>query len=468
MDSLADGLDADRLPPQDLEAEQATLGAMILGSREAAGVVAEHLKVDDFYRDAHAHICRACFNLFERNEPIDSVTVASELRAMDRLDSVGGLDYIDRLVRSTPFSTNAGTYSARVKEKAILRGLLYTSQHIASQCYSPGIDAREVLDQASARIMSLAQARSTHDFEHVRPVSLRIYEQVEQRFYDHGALTGLPTGYTDLDRMLSGMNGGDLIVLAARPSMGKTSLAVCIAMNCALRSDRRAVVGIFSCEMSKEQVIGGMICTQAQVNLGRWRTSRLREEDWQRVSHALEDLREAPIFVDDSSAISPLEMRAKARRLEAEQGKLGLLVVDYLQLMRSDSKAENRVNEVSALTRSLKGLAKELDVPIIVLSQLSRGVESRDNKRPMLSDLRESGQIEADADVVMFIYRESYYQRKDVAEQPAADDAYEDDPLPEEAEIIVAKQRNGPTGAVKVGFIRQQKRFVNMENRWGD
>ena len=467
MEQVGSGIDAERLPPQDLEAEQAALGAMLVGSREAVAAVAETLRPDDFYRDAHGTICRACFNLFERDEAVDMVTVGSELRLLDRFEAVGGFDYLDRLVRSTPYSMNAAHYAQVVKEKALLRSLLFASHKVAARCYEPGASAREVLDRAEAEILALAQARTTRDFEHVKPVANRVYEQVEQRYYERGALSGLSTGYGDLDRMLAGFQPGDLVVLAARPSMGKTSLAICFALNAALRSDKPTPAAIFSLEMAKELVVGGMICTHARVNLGRWRTGQLRQQDWESAAASLERLSRAPIFIDDTSAMSPLEMRAKARRLDAEH-KLGLIVVDYLQLMRSDERTENRVNEISAVTRSLKGLAKELRVPVVACAQLSRAVESRDNKRPMLSDLRESGQIEADADVVMFIYRDSYYQKKEAAPEAQADDVYDDDPEPDEAEVIVAKQRNGPTGAVKLGFIRQQKRFVNLERRYDD
>ena len=462
MDSEVEGYAPEHIPPQDLDAEQATLGAMILGSREAAGQVVELLKAEDFYREAHAVICRACFNLYERNEGVDAITLASELKAMDRLDDVGGLDYIDRLVRITPFSTNAAHYAAVVREKSTLRRLLFATQRISARCYEPGVNARELLDSAGSSILSLAQSQDRCGFEPLKSILVRVNAQVEERYYGHGGVTGVPTGFTDLDRMLAGLQPGDLIVLAARPSMGKTSLAVNMAMNAALRSEHPVPVGIFSLEMDRDQLGAGMICTEAQINLGRLRTGRIRDGDWLRLAEANETLSHASIYIDDTGSLSPLELRAKARRLRSEHG-LGLIVVDYLGMMRSDERTENRVNEVSAITRSLKALAKELGVPMVLCCQLNRGVESRENKRPMLSDLRDSGQIEADADVVLFIFRESYYERKAAGEADPVDDAFEDDPAPEVSEIIIAKQRNGPTGTVKVGFIKQQKRFVNLE-----
>lgn len=462
MDEAPTLADVERIPPQDLEAEQATLGAMLLGG-DGTATVAEILQPADFYRDAHAAICQACFSLFDRNEPIDIVSVAAELRARDKLDQVGGLEYLDRLVRATPYSSNVERYAQLVREKGLLRRLLFAAQNIQKSCYEASTEAREALDKAEAAVLELAQSRIGHDFEHIKTVANRVYAQAEDKYYKGSDLSGVSTGYHDLDRMLSGLQKGDLVVLAARPSMGKTSLAVCFALNAATRAEEPVPAAIFSLEMSKEQLVGGMLCTESRVNLTRWRSGRFRSEDWTRIAESLNTLIKAPIFVDDSPALSPLEIRAKARRLQAEHG-LGLIIVDYLQLMRGSKNYDSRVNEISEITRSLKGLAKELNVPVVALSQLSRAVEQRQDKRPMLSDLRESGQIEADADVVMFLYRENYYEQRGKDDEPRPQqDIMDDTTPPDETEVLVSKQRSGPTGTVRIGFLRQFKLFVNME-----
>ncbi len=459
--------DVDRLPPQDLDAEQATLGAMLLGG-EATSRVAEFLRPDDFYRDAHRFICEACFRLFEAREPVDLVTVAAALRSGDKLETIGGFEYLERLVRATPYSTNVEQYARVVREKGMLRQLLFCSQTIARSCYDPESTAAEALDGAGASIMQLAQRHAPTGFKAVRDVSLEVYTQAEDNWRRGSDITGISTGYAKLDNMLSGLQAGDLVIVAARPSMGKTSLAVCMGMNAALAREP-AKVGLFSLEMSTNQLVSGMICTHAKVDLSKWRSGQLETTDWDRIAHAMNELNSAPIFIDDSSSLSPLEMRARARRLQSEQG-LDLLIVDYLQLMRGNTRTDNRVNEIGEISRSLKGLAKELGVPVLALAQLSRAVEQRPNKRPLLSDLRESGQIEADADVVMFLYRESYYKQKEAEKQAAHGGGWgaepeEDDPsLPDRTEVIIAKQRNGPTGHVDLGFFRHHKRFVTWDD----
>lgn len=459
-----DNHDFERVPPQDLEAEQATLGAMLLGQVSAVSVVAELLEPGDFYRDAHGHICRACFTLFRRNDPIDLITVSGVLRDHDQLEAVGGLDYLDRLVRTTPYSDNVATYAKRVKDNSLLRRLLFASQGIAANCYQPEGGADVVLDAAEQQIMAVAEARGGESFVSLSTAIERAYEDLEERAADKIPTRGLQTGYHELDRLLSGLNPGDLIILAARPSMGKTSLAMCIALNVATNPENPGGVGIFSMEMTREQIVADLMCTHAEINLSRWRNAQMRNEDWERISRSYAELRRAKVFIDDTSALSPLELRARARRMGAELGGLKLLVVDYLQLMRGDQRTENRVNEISALTRALKGVAKDLGVPVIVLSQLSRAVESRENKRPLLSDLRESGQIEADADVVLFIYRENYY-KKEGLEEPShtVGHSYDDSPTAVPAEVIISKHRNGPTGTAVLGFIGHQKRFTNVE-----
>lgn len=452
----------DRLPPQDLDAEQAALGAILLGGDAVAQAV-EVLAAEDFYRDAHRRVYRACLQLHDRGEPIDIVSVAAELRAADQLEAVGGFEYLDRLVRATPYSSNVLRYAAVVRDKALLRALLSCSQQIANLCYNPEITPREALDRAEASVLSLtSQQRGQGRFEHVHPVANRVFAEAEAKYYRGSALSGVSSGYPDLDRYLAGFQRGDLIVIGARPSMGKTSLAMCFALNAALAQPQPTPVAIFSLEMSCEQLVAGMICTQARVNLSRWRTGRFRNDDWQRIAEAINPLSRAPLFIDDSGALSPLEVRSRARRLKAEH-QLGMVIIDYLQLMRGDTRTDNRVAEISEITRSLKSLAKELDVPVLACAQLSRVVESRQDKRPMLSDLRESGQIEADADVVMFLFREAYYQHKSDGEAEPASDELSDDHPGDPTEVIIAKQRNGPTGSVTLQFLRQFKLFVNFE-----
>ncbi|MCC7494738.1 MAG: replicative DNA helicase [Fimbriimonadaceae bacterium] len=460
------GSDYDRLPPQDLEAEQATLGSLLLGGDTTARI-ADLLRPEDFYRQAHGEIYRACLTLFERGEPVDVVSVASELRARDRLESTGGFEFLDRLCRATPYSQNVERYARVVHDKSLLRRLLFCSQQISESCFDGEQTAREVIDGAQQNVLRIAEDRSGRDFEMASEVAVRVWSAADERSRQGGDTTGTPTGYPDLDRYLSGLQGGDLVILAARPSMGKTSLAICMALHAAVRA--KLPVAIFSLEMSKESIVEGMICTLARVNLARWRSGNLSKEDWWRIAQAMQDLSGAPLYIDDTAAMSPMDLRARARRLRAETGPLGLLVIDYLQLMHSSVRRADgsRVNEISDITRALKGLAKELQVPVMTLSQLSRAVEQRTEKKPMLSDLRESGQIEADADVVLFLYREKYYEDQQkkkaqgTADAPPERDVLSDDAPAEHTELSIAKQRNGPTGKINLGFQRQFKLFVS-------
>jgi replicative DNA helicase len=371
-------------------------------------------------------------------------------------------------VRATPYSTNVEQYARVVREKGLMRQLLFRSQDIARTCYDPEVTAADALEFAEKSIIQLAERHAPSGFRAVRDVSLEVYTQAEENYRRGSDITGISTGYAKLDSYLSGLQPGDLVILAARPSMGKTSLAVCMGMNAAL-ARQPSKVAMFSLEMSMNQLVSGMICTEAKVDLSAWRSGQLESEDWDRIAEAMNKLNNAPFFIDDSSALSPLEMRARARRLQSEQG-LDMIIVDYLQLMRGNTRTDNRVNEIGEISRSLKGLAKELKVPVVALAQLSRQVESRPNKRPLLSDLRESGQIEADADVVMFIYRDSYYKQKEAEKSAAQSGGYapepeDDDPsLPDRTEVIIAKQRNGPTGHVDLGFFRHHKRFVTWDD----
>ncbi|HIE51997.1 MAG TPA: replicative DNA helicase, partial [Armatimonadetes bacterium] len=419
----------DRLPPQSLEAEQSTLGAMLIG-RDAVARAIELLQPEDFYRDAHRYIFEVALRLFDRGDPVDLVSVVTELQNSGRLEDVGGAAYLQTLIEQTPYATNVEYYAKIVREKATLRRLLEVATRIADWCYDSE-DADETLDRAEQEILTIAQSRVSHDFVPIKPLLRRAFDEADQKFHAKSAVVGLSTGFPDLDYMTAGFQKSDLIIIAGRPAMGKTSLATNIAQYAAIHE--RKPVGIFSLEMSKEQLVQGMLCAQARINLHRWRTGHFSQDDWQRLARAIDLLNEAPIFIDDTPAMTPIEMRAKARRLRAEYG-LGLIIVDYLQLMRATGRYDSRVQEISEITRSLKSLARELDVPLIACAQLSRAVEQRHDKRPMLSDLRESGQIEADADVVLFIYRESYYQRGGDKE-----DLGEGQEQLDETEIIIGK-----------------------------
>ena len=443
-----DGLD--RLPPQSLEAESCTLGAMLLGGGVMAEVV-ETLRPEDFYRDAHRFIYEAALRLFDHSEPVDLLTVSNELQGRGKLEAVGGAAYLHTLTEQTPYAVNVPHYAKIVRDKALRRRLLATATHIAERCYDSEPETEMALDQAERDILNIAQERVQKDFSRLRPLLEEAYNTAEARFQSKSFLTGLATGFEELDRKTAGLQKADLVVVAGRPSMGKTSLAMNIAAHVALGGQP---VGVFSLEMSKEQLIQGLLCAEAKIDMQRFRTGYFQQDDWEKMSRAIQLLYDAPLFIDDTPALTALELRAKARRLKAEHG-LSLVIVDYLQLMRGHTRTENRVQEVSEITRSLKALARELDVPVIATAQLSRAVEQRPDKRPMLSDLRESGQIEADADVVAFIYRPSYYQRKGEAE-PAPTETID------EAEIILGKQRNGPVGTVKLGFIARYKRFVAL------
>lgn len=447
----------DRLPPQSQEAEASTLGAMLLG-RDAAAQAMEILTPSDFYRDAHRQIFEAAARLFDRGEPIDLISVSNELQSHGLLEATGGVGYLHRLTEQTPYAANVAHYARIVKEKAMLRRLLQAAYRIAEQCYAGEEDAEAALDQAEREILAISQERVERDFVHLKPLVKTAFEEAERKFYAKSAITGVSTGYPDLDNLTAGLQASDLIIIAGRPSMGKTSLALCIAQHAAVQN--RVPVGIFSLEMSKEQLAQSMICAEGYIDMQRWRTGYFLQDDWGRLAKAIERLYDAPIYIDDTPALSALEMRAKARRLKA-QHSLGLIVVDYLQLMRGAQRYDNRVQEISEITRSLKSLARELNVPLVACAQLSRAVEQRQDKRPLLSDLRESGQIEADADLVMALYRPSYYLSK---EEPGK----EADPQPgqevlDETEVIILKQRNGPVGTVKLGFLKRYKKFVPLE-----
>jgi replicative DNA helicase len=439
---------ANRTLPHNLEAERSVLGAILLHN-DAFNFAAEVIDAKDFFRDAHRRIFDKMVKLAERGDAIDLVTLKEELGRAGELEEVGGPAYITALVDGVPRSTNVEHYARIIKEKATLRNLIFSANKILSSAYEAEEEADLILDQAEHAIFAIADQKIRDGFVSLRELAHGSLETIEKLHARKELITGVPTGFTDLDEMTSGLQPADLVIIAARPSMGKTSLVLNMAQHVGTKTGMS--VGIFSLEMSKEQLFLRMLTAEARIDAHRLRGGFLGERDWGKLSQAIGTLSEAKIFIDDSPSIGVLEMRAKCRRLAAEHG-LHMVIVDYIQLMQGRGRFENRTLELASISRSMKGLAKELRVPIVVLSQLSRAPESRSDHRPQLSDLRESGALEQDADVVMFIYREDLYADKN---QP---------PTEQEgvAELIVGKQRNGPTGVVKLAFIREFTRFENL------
>jgi replicative DNA helicase len=439
---------AERTLPHNLEAERSVLGAILLHN-DAFNLAAEMIDSRDFFRDAHRRIFDKMVALAERGDAIDLVTLKEELSRAGEIEEVGGPAYIAALVDGVPRSTNVEHYARIIKEKATLRNLIYSANKILSNAYEAEEEAEVILDQAEHAIFAIADHNVRDGFVSLRDLAQASLETIEKLHAKKELITGVPTGFTDLDEMTSGLQASDLVIIAARPSMGKTSLALNIAQHVGTRTDM--TVGMFSLEMSKEQLFLRMLTAEARIDAHRLRRGFLGERDWGRLSQSLGTLSEAKIFIDDTPSIGLLEMRAKCRRLAAEHG-LNLVMVDYIQLMQGRGRFENRTLELASISRSLKGLAKELGVPIVVLSQLSRAPEARSDHRPQLSDLRESGALEQDADVVLFIYRDDVYADKNAPPTDAEGIA----------EVIVGKQRNGPTGVVKLAFIREFTRFENL------
>ena len=437
---------AERTLPHNLEAERSVLGA-ILVHNDAFNTAAQVIDGRDFYRDAHRRIFDRMVTLSERNEAIDFVTLKEELSRGGDLDHVGGPAYIASLVDGVPRATNIEYYARIVKEKATLRNLIYAANKILTSAYEADQEPELILDEAESSIFAVADDRLKAGFVPMRDLVKENFPKVELLFEHKRLVTGVPTGFIDLDEMTRGLQAGDLVIIAARPSMGKTSLVLNIAQHVAVQPD--LTVGFFSLEMSKEALFIRLLTSEAQIDSHRLMSGAIGQKDYGRISHAIETLSAMRLFIDDTANIGVLEMRAKSRRLQAEHG-LNLIVLDYIQLMTARGRHENRTLELASISRSMKGLAKELNVPIVVLSQLSRAPEARSDHRPQLSDLRESGALEQDADVVILIYR---------------DDAYNRDPTNPEAgtaELIVAKQRNGPTGIVRLAFLREQTRFASL------
>jgi replicative DNA helicase len=443
--SIQDGL---RLPPHSIEAEQSVLGGLMLDS-SAWDQVADRVVPDDFYRQDHRLIFEAAGGLINRGQPCDAVTISTQLESQGTLDQVGGLAYIGSLARDTPTAANIRAYADIVRERSVLRQLIAAGNMIVhSALDTEGREAREIVDDAERAVFEIAErgARGKVGFQLVKNVLPTVVDRIDALYNSQGTMTGISTGFKGLDEMTSGLQPGDLIIVAGRPSMGKTTLAVNMAENAALGSGKSAA--IFSMEMSAEALTLRMISSLGRINQGRLRSGKLQEEDWPRIDSAMTQLSNAKLYVDETPGLTPTEIRARARRLKRERGGLDLIVVDYLQLMQVTGSKENRATEISEISRSLKALARELSVPVIALSQLNRGVEQRTEKKPVMSDLRESGALEQDADVILLIYREEQYDpnttRKGIAD------------------IIIAKQRNGPTGEVQLTFLGEYTKFENF------
>jgi len=415
---------------------------------QAFNSAAEILNREDFYREAHRRIFDAMAALGERSQPIDLVTLKDELLRQSALEAVGGAAYLAGLVDGVPRITSVEHWSRIIKEKAVVRNLIHAGNRIVQACYEGEDEAAMLLDRAEKSIFDIAERRIRAGFVSMREIVKESFRTIDQLSQSKDVVTGLATGFVDIDEMTSGLQKGDLVIVAGRPAMGKTSFCLNIAQHVSMRVGE--TVGLFSLEMSKEQLALRLLCADARIDAHRLRTGKLNEKDWARLAKAYTDLSQSKLFIDDSATISPLEMRAKCRRLKAEFG-LGLVIVDYLQLVTAAGRVENRQQEMSAISRSMKGLAKELSCPVIALSQLSRAPEARTDRRPQLSDLRESGAIEQDADIVMFIYREEEHKPSDENRGIA--------------EIIIGKQRNGPTGSRKLAFIKEFTRFENLEWR---
>jgi replicative DNA helicase len=433
-----------KLPPQNIEAEQSILGGILI-ENEALNTVVEFLEEGDFYREAHQKIFNSMLALSERSEPLDLITITNELKKKKELEEIGGASYLASLVESVPTAANIAYYAKIVKEKSILRKLISTATEIVTQSYQEGKDLEDFLDDAEQAIFRISEHRVKPAFYPIKEIVKESFKVIERLYEKKELITGVPSGFKDLDRKTTGFQNADLIIVAGRPSMGKTALCLNIAQHASINA--KIPTAVFSLEMSKEQLAIRMLCSEARVDSGRLRSGFLNESDWPKLTMAAGALSDAPIFIDDTPAISVLELRAKARRLKADRG-LGLVIIDYLQLMRGRSGLERREQEISEISRSLKALAKELDIPVLAISQLSRKAEDRPGRRPQLSDLRESGAIEQDADVIIFIYRDEVYN-------PDSDHKGT-------AEVVIGKQRNGPTGKVELSFISEVTTFKDL------
>jgi replicative DNA helicase len=441
---------ADRIgaivPPQNLEAEESVLGAMLL-SPTAVGTVSEILAASDFYRESHAKMFRAALALWGKGEPVDAITLANELDERSELEVVGGQAKVAELAALVPSTSNVEHYARIVKEMATLRGLVRAGQEITRLGQERPGEVPDLVDRAEQIVFELGQQRVTSDFAHIETLLKESFERITQLYEAGSEITGIPSGFRELDLLTSGFQPGNLVILAARPSVGKSALGLCVAANLGVRHE--IPVALFTLEMSKAEVTQRMMCSEAKVESQRLRSGRLAPDDWPRLTTACDRLMKAPIWVDDTGSTTIMELRSKARRLKSREPRLGLIVIDYLQLMTSGATVENRVQEVSQISRALKVLARDLEVPIVAMSQLSRAVEQRQDKRPVLSDLRESGSLEQDSDLVAFLYRDEYYHGEESDQQGIA-------------EVHLAKHRNGPTGTVKLSVLRRYAKFADL------
>ena len=439
-----------KIPPHDIDAEQAVLGSM-LTDKEAVNAAIESLKEDAFYRDDNRIIFQAIVNLYSKSEPIDIITLKDELESMDKFEQVGGYEYLASLPDKVPTTANVQKYIKIVEEKSILRNLIKTANEIIELGYDPTEDVEDIMDGAEKKIFDIMQSKNQKGYTPIKDVLVESFTKLEELYNRKQHITGVPTGFAELDYKTAGLHGSELILVAARPAMGKTAFALNLATNAALRGN--APVAIFSLEMSKDQLVNRILCSEAMVDSNKVRTGKLDEDDWVKLAGAIGPLSEAEMYIDDTPGISVMEIRTKCRKLKMEKN-IGLVVIDYLQLVQGNKRTASREQEISEISRSLKILAKEINVPVIALSQLSRAVEQRPDHRPMLSDLRESGAIEQDADIVMFLYRDDYYnkesEKKDIAE------------------VIIAKQRGGQTGTVELLWMGNYTKFVNLERRFND
>ncbi|MBC1935970.1 replicative DNA helicase [Listeria grandensis] len=442
----------DRTPPQNVEAEQAVLGAVFL-QPEALITASEILMPDDFYRQGHQLIFQAMLELSDQGKAVDVVTIYEALASTGKIEDVGGLPYLTELSGAVPTAANLEYYAHIVEDKALLRRLIRTATQIATDSYAREDEVETLMDEAEKNILEVSSRKNVGAFKNIKDVLVKTYDDIEILHNRQGDITGIPSGFSALDHMTAGFQRNDLIIVAARPSVGKTAFALNIAQNVATKTDEN--VAIFSLEMGAEQLVMRMLCAEGNINAQNLRTGSLTADDWQKLTIAMGTLSNSGIYIDDSPGVRVNEIRSKCRRLQQEAG-LGMIVIDYLQLISGSGRngGENRQQEVSEISRSLKALARELKIPVIALSQLSRSVESRQDKRPMMSDIRESGSIEQDADIVAFLYRDDYYDHES-----------ENDGT---IEIIIAKQRNGPVGTVQLAFVKEYNKFVNLEVRYDD
>lgn len=439
---------SDRTPPHSIEAEQAVLGAIFIDS-DAMIAAIDSIVPEDFYRGVHQRIFTVMMELNDRGEPIDIITVTDDMHRHEWLEEAGGVAYLTDLANAVPTAANIRYYVRIVEEKSLLRRLIRTATSIATEGFEGGEEVDVLLSDAERRILEVAQRKNAGEFVEIKDVLVEAFDKIETLQHQQGEVTGIPTGFTELDRVTAGFQRSDLIIVAARPSVGKTAFALNISQNVATKTDEN--VAIFSLEMGADQLVMRMLCAEGNIDAQRLRTGKLEDDDWQKLTMAMGSLSKAGIFIDDSPGIKVKDIRSKCRKLKQDRG-LGMIMIDYLQLISGDARSgEGRQQEVSEISRELKGLARELEVPVIALSQLSRGVESRQDKRPMMSDIRESGSIEQDADIVAFLYRDDYYDTESENKDTI--------------EIIIAKQRNGPVGTVELAFVKHFNKFVNLERR---